>query len=68
MHTCMDVFSNFFCKLSSGSQPPQLTSTTIEIMMPQALISHVYGENNSNLNQIRQVGLHVVLLVWVVRS
>lgn len=41
--------------LRSGSQPPQLTSTTIEIMIPQALISHVYGENNNNLNQIRQV-------------
>lgn len=32
-------------------------------MIPQTLICHVYGENNSNLNQIRQVGLSVLLLV-----
>ncbi|XP_062008938.1 RNA-binding KH domain-containing protein RCF3 [Rosa rugosa] len=41
--------------LRSGCQPPQLTSTTIEIMIPQAFMTHVYGENNSNLNQIRQI-------------
>ncbi|XP_050382534.1 KH domain-containing protein HEN4 [Argentina anserina] len=48
--------------LRSGSQPPQLTSTSIEIMIPQAFMSHVYGENNSNLNQIRQVsGANIVI-------
>ncbi|KAI5336423.1 hypothetical protein L3X38_015690 [Prunus dulcis] len=41
--------------LRSGSQPPYLSSTTVEIMIPQTLICHVYGENNSNLNQIRQI-------------
>ncbi|KAL7162873.1 hypothetical protein ACSBR2_043195 [Camellia fascicularis] len=47
----------------SGSQaPPNAASTTVEIVIPQALLSHVYGENNSNLSQIRQIsGAKVVV-------
>ncbi|GMQ07829.1 hypothetical protein CsSME_00051855 [Camellia sinensis var. sinensis] len=47
----------------SGSQgPPNAASTTVEVVIPQALLSHVYGENNSNLSQIRQIsGAKVVV-------
>ncbi|RVW42732.1 KH domain-containing protein HEN4 [Vitis vinifera] len=46
----------------SGSQAPNITATTVEVAVPQALLSHVYGENNSNLNQIRQIsGARVVI-------
>lgn len=46
----------------SGSQAPNITTTTVEVAVPQALLSHVYGENNSNLNQIRQIsGARVVI-------
>ncbi|GMH03867.1 hypothetical protein Nepgr_005706 [Nepenthes gracilis] len=38
--------------LESGGQP--LTKTTAEVVVPQALLSHVYGENNDNLTHIRQ--------------
>ncbi|GMQ07832.1 hypothetical protein CsSME_00051855 [Camellia sinensis var. sinensis] len=46
-----------------GSQgPPNAASTTVEVVIPQALLSHVYGENNSNLSQIRQIsGAKVVV-------
>lgn len=66
MHTDVDVHLTCSENLNSGSQPPQLTSTTIEIMIPQAFMSHVYGENNSTLNQIWQVGLHILLLLYTV--
>lgn len=46
----------------SGSQQPYLTSTTVEITIPQTLITHVHGENNGNLSQIRQIsGAHVIV-------
>lgn len=47
----------------SGSQgPPNAASTTVEVVIPQALLSHVYGENNCNLSQIRQIsGAKVVV-------
>ncbi|KAL6996116.1 hypothetical protein U1Q18_006255 [Sarracenia purpurea var. burkii] len=40
--------------IRSGSQPPIAGSTTVEVLIPQKLLSHVYGENNGNLGQIRQ--------------
>lgn len=47
--------------LGSESQAPHL-STTVEIMVPQKLLTHVYGENNSNLTQIQQIsGAQVVI-------
>lgn len=46
----------------SKSQAPIPTSTTVEVIVPQALLTHVYGENNSNLNQIKQIsGAKVVI-------
>ncbi|KAJ4962453.1 hypothetical protein NE237_022392 [Protea cynaroides] len=39
----------------SGGQSAVVTSTTIEVVVPQTLLSNIYGENNSNLNQIRQI-------------
>ncbi|KAK9281134.1 hypothetical protein L1049_004027 [Liquidambar formosana] len=41
--------------IGSGSQAPDLTSTTVEVVVPQIYLSYVYGENNSNLSQIRQI-------------
>ncbi|KAI6689760.1 hypothetical protein NL676_026588 [Syzygium grande] len=39
----------------SGNPGPMLTSTSIEIVIPQNLLGHVHGEDDSNLNQIRQI-------------
>ncbi|PON53192.1 Polyribonucleotide nucleotidyltransferase [Parasponia andersonii] len=48
--------------LGSESQAPHSVTATVEIMIPQKLLTHVYGENNSNLTQIRQIsGAHVVV-------
>ncbi|EXC44895.1 KH domain-containing protein [Morus notabilis] len=45
----------------SESQAPH-SSAIVEIMIPQKLLSHVYGENNSNLSQIQQIsGAQVVV-------
>lgn len=38
-----------------GSENPTMTSANVEIVVPQAYLSHVYGENCSNLNYIKQV-------------
>ncbi|XP_010259929.1 PREDICTED: KH domain-containing protein HEN4 [Nelumbo nucifera] len=48
--------------IGSGSQAAVVTSMTVEVMVPQTLLINVYGENNSNLNQIRQIsGAKVVV-------
>lgn len=38
-----------------GSENPAMTSANVEIVVPQAYLGHVYGENCSNLNYIKQV-------------
>lgn len=48
--------------LRSGSQVPILTSTKVEITIPQTLLGHVHGENNSNLTQIQQISCAKVLI------
>nr|XP_023918162.1 KH domain-containing protein HEN4-like [Quercus suber] len=48
--------------LRSGSQVPILTSTTVEITIPQTFLGHVHGENNSNLTQIQQISGAKVLI------
>ncbi|KAL9459909.1 hypothetical protein AB3S75_003168 [Citrus x aurantiifolia] len=40
--------------VESGNHAAILTSTTIEVVIPQLYMAHVYGENNSNLSHIRQ--------------
>lgn len=52
-----DVSSGFGVRniLGSENQAANLPSTTVELSIPQAYLSHVYGENNNNLSQIRQV-------------
>jgi poly(rC)-binding protein 2/3/4 len=45
-----------------GSENPVMTSANVEIVIPQAYLGHVYGENCSNLNYIKQVsGANVVV-------
>ncbi|KAG7594862.1 K Homology domain type 1 superfamily [Arabidopsis thaliana x Arabidopsis arenosa] len=45
-----------------GSENPAMTSANVEIVIPQAYLGHVYGENCSNLNYIKQVsGANVVV-------
>lgn len=39
----------------SGNRGPMLMSTSVEIVIPQNLLGHVHGEDDSNLNQIRQI-------------
>ncbi|KAG5538108.1 hypothetical protein RHGRI_025254 [Rhododendron griersonianum] len=41
--------------IGSRSLAPNSASTTVEVVIPQTLLGHVYGENNGNLNQIRQI-------------
>lgn len=41
--------------LGSRSLAPKSASTTVEVVIPQTLLGHVYGDNNGNLNQIRQI-------------
>ncbi|GFY97324.1 RNA-binding KH domain-containing protein [Actinidia rufa] len=44
------------------SQPSNVASTTVEVVIPQTLLSHVFGENHGNLSQIRQIsGAKVVV-------
>ncbi|KAH9667778.1 hypothetical protein KPL70_021161 [Citrus sinensis] len=45
--------------VESGNHAAILTSTTIEVVIPQLYMAHVYGENNSNLSHIRQVGRYL---------
>ncbi|KAL9462778.1 hypothetical protein AB3S75_000727 [Citrus x aurantiifolia] len=40
--------------VESGNHAAILTSTTVEVVIPQLYMAHVYGENNSNLSHIRQ--------------
>ncbi|KAF8389417.1 hypothetical protein HHK36_026112 [Tetracentron sinense] len=48
--------------IGSGSQASIVTSTTVEVVVPQTLLGNVYGENNSNLSQIMQIsGAQVVV-------
>ncbi|KDO41396.1 hypothetical protein CISIN_1g014452mg [Citrus sinensis] len=48
--------------VESGNHAAILTSTTIEVVIPQLYMAHVYGENNSNLSHIRQIsGANVVV-------
>ncbi|KAK6915184.1 K Homology domain, type 1, partial [Dillenia turbinata] len=45
----------------SGSQPAG-ASSNVEVVVPQTYLTHIYGENNSNLSQIRQIsGAKVVI-------
>jgi hypothetical protein len=50
--SCSDYCSFFVC---SGSKTATVTKTTVEIMVPNEIIGSVYGENGSNLDQLRQV-------------
>ncbi|XP_031254507.1 KH domain-containing protein HEN4-like isoform X2 [Pistacia vera] len=57
-HRGVDVASGYTARngsLAGGNHAPILTSTTVEVVIPQAFMAHVYGENNSNLGHIRQV-------------
>lgn len=48
--------------VESGHHATILTSTTIELVIPQQYMAHVYGENNSNLGHIQQIsGASVVV-------
>ncbi|CAN4107901.1 unnamed protein product [Withania somnifera] len=42
-------------ELGSGSRSAIVTNTTVEIMVPETVISSVYGENGSNLTRLRQI-------------
>lgn len=42
--------------LSSASEATVVTDTATEVIVPQQLLGFIYGENGSNLSQIRQVG------------
>ncbi|XP_058228107.1 KH domain-containing protein HEN4 [Rhododendron vialii] len=41
--------------IGSRNLAPNSASMTVEVVIPQTLLGHVYGENNGNLNQIRQI-------------
>ncbi|KAL5072309.1 hypothetical protein RYX36_011293 [Vicia faba] len=46
----------------NGNPLQNLNSSTVEITIPHIYLIHVYGENSSNLNQIRQIsGANVVV-------
>ncbi|KAH9716189.1 hypothetical protein KPL71_021370 [Citrus sinensis] len=48
--------------VESGNHAAILTSTTVEVVIPQLYMAHVYGEYNSNLSHIRQIsGANVVV-------
>lgn len=47
---------------ASGSLAPSMASTSVEVIIPQKLLTHVYGESNSNLTQIRQISGANVLI------
>jgi len=48
------------CVISRNGNPLQNPNNlTIEITIPHMYLTHVYGENNSNLTQIRQVFLYL---------
>ncbi|KAK6263911.1 hypothetical protein SCA6_019345 [Theobroma cacao] len=60
-----DVGSGFAARNGppgSGNQAPVLTSTKVEIVIPQIYLCHVYGESNGNLGHIRQIsGANLVI-------
>jgi hypothetical protein len=45
-----------------------MAGTSVEVIIPQKLLTHVYGESNSNLTQIRQVGLCIGLVLLILTS
>ncbi|KAI5575655.1 hypothetical protein BDE02_10G226200 [Populus trichocarpa] len=47
---------------SSGNLAPSMAGTSVEVIIPQKLLTHVYGESNSNLTQIRQISGANVLI------
>lgn len=38
-----------------GNQPAFITSTTVEVSVPRAVVPSIYGENGNSLKQIRQI-------------
>ncbi|XP_044489866.1 KH domain-containing protein HEN4 isoform X2 [Mangifera indica] len=44
-------------ELGSGNRTAIVTNTTVEIIVPENVISSVYGENGSNLARLKQVQL-----------
>lgn len=42
-------------ELGSGGRSAIVTNTTVEILVPENVIGSVYGENGSNLAQLRQI-------------
>ncbi|XP_060167951.1 KH domain-containing protein HEN4-like isoform X1 [Lycium barbarum] len=42
-------------ELGSGSRSAIVTNTTVEILVPENIISSVYGEKGSNLTRLRQI-------------
>lgn len=53
----------FGFSLLCSCQMPMVTS--VEVIVPQILLPHVYGENKTNLGHILQVGLKSQLYVVV---
>ena len=53
----MQLINHIFSTMDSESQPTHFNNSTLEIMVPQNLLPHIYGDNNSNLAQIWQVGI-----------
>ncbi|KAK7319496.1 hypothetical protein RJT34_04217 [Clitoria ternatea] len=42
-------------ELGSGNKTTFVTNTTVEIVVPEDVVGSVYGENGSNLTQLRQI-------------
>lgn len=56
----MDMFVykfniNMMFTIFSASQPAVITSTTIEVVVPQSLVPSLYGEDEFCINKIREV-------------
>lgn len=51
------------CCPCSGSQPAVITSTTVEVVVPRALVPSIYGEDGGCLKKIRQVC--IIDLLWL---
>ncbi|KAG9449209.1 hypothetical protein H6P81_009174 [Aristolochia fimbriata] len=48
--------------IGSASKVGVVTSTSVEVMVPQQFLGFIYGENGSNLNQMRQIsGAKVII-------
>lgn len=50
---CISTILNSFC---SETATPNLAGIVIEVVIPQMLLKHVYGEDSSNLSDIARVG------------